>query len=36
MHALPAYAPAEDAQQEAAKALQAALDRRDNGGRTAR
>lgn len=27
------HAPADDAQQEAAKALQTALDRRDNGGR---
>ena len=32
MHALPQYTPADDAQEEATKALQAALDRRDNGG----
>lgn len=32
-HARPAYPAAPDARQEAAKAVQAALDRRDNGGR---
>jgi hypothetical protein len=31
-----AYTPSDDSQEEATKALQAALDRRDNGGRTTR
>lgn len=35
MHAHPQYAPA-DEQEEATKALQAALDRRDNGGHSGR
>ncbi len=31
--AIPTNAPAENAEEEAARALQTALDRRDNGGR---